>query len=157
MLQWLESTYLAVIVRESLWGYPIVLSSHAVGMAILTGIVLIINFRLMGLAPGITLISLRSIFKVAMVGLIINVISGLLLFITSASQFLESTPFIIKVVLLIIGGVLLLDLPRRTFNKPESVPATPIPFQTRLLAGVSTLVWLGVIVAGRLIAYVDVN
>lgn len=157
MLQWLESTYLARVVLESLWGYPIVLSSHAVGMAVLAGIVLIINFRVMGLAPQMPLISLKPIFKVALLGLVINVISGLLLFITDASKFLESTPFIIKLILLVIGGALLIDMPRRIFNEAEGVTGAPLSSTTRILAGVSTLAWLGVIVSGRLIAYVDVG
>jgi len=157
MLQWLESSYLARVVLESLWGFPIVLTSHAVGMAVLAGIVLIINFRILGLAPQMPLISLKPIFKVAMVGLVINVISGVLLFIPDASKFLESTPFIIKLILLVIGGALLIYMPRRIFNEAEGNTGAAVSSSTRLLAGLSALTWLGVIVSGRLIAYVDVG
>ena len=38
MLDWLESSAIARIVQESIWGYPIVLSAHAVGMAILVAL-----------------------------------------------------------------------------------------------------------------------
>lgn len=76
MLQWLESTVMA---RESLWGYPIVLASHAAGMAILTGIVLIVNLRILELARDIPLSSFKAIPTVWLFGLAINVGAGVML------------------------------------------------------------------------------
>ena len=45
-MAWLESTALADWVRTSLIGYPFVLTVHSVGMAIMVGIVTVINLRL---------------------------------------------------------------------------------------------------------------
>lgn len=153
MLEWLESTAVARLVQESMWGYPIVLSAHAVGMAILVGIVLMINFRVLGFATAVPTASLRIMFKVAMVGLIINVISGTVLFTANADAFYESNPFRIKIVLLVIGGTLLAVLHRRIFG--NGVSTGKLEDSTRMIAGISVLVWLGVITAGRLIAYWD--
>lgn len=154
MLEWLESSAVARLVQESIWGYPIVLSSHAVGMAILVGIVLMINFRVLGFAPGVPIRSLKVMFRVALIGLVINVVSGTMLFVANADAFYESNPFRIKIVLLVAGGVLLALLSKRIFG-PEDSAARAAEGTTRIIAGASIVAWLGVIVAGRLIAYWD--
>lgn len=154
MLEWLESSAVARLVQESMWGYPIVLSSHAVGMAILVGIVLMINFRVLGFAPGVPIRSLRVMFGVALVGLVINVVSGTMLFVANADAFYESNPFRIKIVLLVAGGLLLALLWRRIFG-PEDSATRAAEMTTQIIAGASIVTWLGVIVAGRLIAYWD--
>ena len=44
MFEWLELTPVAIWVGESLWGYPIMLGLHAVGLAIVVGIVFLFAF-----------------------------------------------------------------------------------------------------------------
>ncbi|MEJ8566109.1 DUF6644 family protein [Elongatibacter sediminis] len=154
MLDWLESTAVARMVQETMWGYPIVLSSHAVGMAILAGIVLMMNFRVLGLAPGIPLDSLRPVYRVALIGLVINVISGTMLFVANASGFVESTPFWLKMAMLVVGITLLIMMKRRMFASGGVLePGGGV----KAMAALSSVAWLGVIVMGRLIAYWDVQ
>lgn len=155
MLDWLESTAVAGMVQESVWGYPIILSGHAVGMAILVGIVFMINFRVLGFAASVPAAALRPMFRFAMIGLVINVISGTMLFMANASSFFESNPFRVKFVLLVIGGVLLAMMPGRLFERGGAARPEPFGNGPKVLAAVAILVWLGVIVSGRLIAYLD--
>ncbi len=156
MFDWLETTGIARLVHETSWGYPIILSGHAVGMAILVGIVLMINFRILGFAPAIPVAAMRPLFKVALVGLIVNVISGSMLFIASAGTFVESNPFRVKAVLLVVGAVLLWKGWRQWFESNDTGASDGSGSSARTLAAISVVVWIGVIVAGRLIAYVDV-
>ena len=155
MLEWLESSALARMVQESMWGYPIVLSSHAVGMAVLVGLALMINFRVLGLAPKVPLTALKTMFRIAWVGLVINVVSGTMLFVANADAFFESTPFWLKISLLVIGVTLLVMLSRRIPGAGDSAQEyVPTP-QVRWIAFLSSLAFFGVIVFGRLIAYWD--
>ena len=155
MLEWLESSYIARMVQESAWGYPIVLSAHAVGMAILAGIVLMINFRVLGLAPRVPLSALKSIYKVALIGLVINAISGTMLFVANPDAFVQSTPFWLKMGNLVIGITLLLVMAKRLFPSPGIVEGAAPGSNIRTLAWISSIAWFGVIVMGRLIAYWD--
>ena len=155
MLEWLESSWVARLVQESAWGYPIVLSAHAVGMAVLAGIVLMINFRVLGLAPAIPLWALKPMYRVALIGVVINVISGLMLFTANADAFFVSTPFWIKISLLCVGVALMVMMTRRIFATAGSEGGGVVEKQVRLMAQVSTVAWIGVIVMGRLIAYWD--
>lgn len=152
-LSWLQQTGLALYIQEDPWAYPIVLSVHAIGMALLVGVVLMINFRILGFGRAVPLEYLRRLMKIALLGLILNVLSGLMLFIADAVNHFANVAFRTKILLLITGGVLMLLLSRRVF------PAQRVDYQsaetnaTRLIAGLCVLVWTGVIVAGRLIAY----
>ena len=58
-LIWLEEGALGIFIRESLWGYPIVLSSHAVGMAIVMGVVVALNLRVLGYAKDISILTIN--------------------------------------------------------------------------------------------------
>ena len=155
MLDWLENTGIARMVQESMWAYPIVLSSHAVGMAIVVGIVLMINFRILGLASGVPLSALKTMYRFALLGLVINGVSGTMLFVANADAFFESNPFRIKIILLIIGITLMVMLSRRLFGSTDSVQNVVPTKQVKIMASISIVVWTGVIVAGRLIAYLD--
>jgi hypothetical protein len=146
---WLQSTGLAAWIRESLWAYPAVLSAHAIGMAIVVGIVLMIDFRALGFAAHIPMGAFDRLMVVARIGIILNVASGVLLFITDAAQFAVNTAFRIKLLLLVAGAIsawLLLA----TAEANERI-ASP---RTKVVALLSVLFWLGAITAGRLTAYV---
>lgn len=149
-LEWTESSAVARIIQESMWGYPIVLSSHAVGMAILAGLVLMVNFRLLGFAAAVPLSPLLTVLKVALWGFVINFISGALLFTADATHFFFSWPFRIKVMLLIIGGTCLWLV----FKQLRQIDSSSgIGTLGKAVPAIAIISWTGVIVAGRLIAY----
>jgi len=154
-LEWLENTGVARMVQESSWGYPIILSAHAVGMAIVAGIVLVINLRVMGLASEAPLAAFRTMYRFALIGLAINAVSGTLLFVGNPDAFYESNPFRIKVILLVVGITLMVKTARYFFGSAGSVGNSLFATHARMMAALSVVVWIGVIVAGRLIAYID--
>jgi len=154
LLSWLEQTALARYVQENPVGYPLVLTTHAVGMAVLAGIVLMINFRVLGFARTVPLHYFQRLLQLALVGFVLNLVSGVMLFVADASTHAANVAFLVKIALLITGGTLTIALARRLAFAGGVEPASREFDTTRQLAAVSVLVWVGVIVAGRLIAYV---
>lgn len=65
MFEWLEYSILSVWVGESLWGYPIMLSFHVVGLAIVVGIFTILNFRLLGFFGTVEYSGFLDLYKIA--------------------------------------------------------------------------------------------
>ena len=61
MFEWLETTAPAIWVGESLWGYPIMLGCHVVGLAIVVGLFMMRDLRLLGFFQGISYQSLDSL------------------------------------------------------------------------------------------------
>ena len=85
-LYWLEDSFIGVWVAQS-WGYPLVLSAHAVGMSIVVGTVLMINLRLLGFSATLPFTIFRDLNRVAWLGVSLNVLSGLALFSGSPVKF----------------------------------------------------------------------
>lgn len=152
-LSWLEQTALAEYVQANPVGYPLVLTTHAVGMAVLAGIVLMLNFRVLGFARAVPLRYFQRLMKLALLGFVLNLVSGVMLFVADASTHAANVAFLTKIALLIAGGALLVALSRR-ITPAAAGDAMLESDSTRMIAAVSVLVWVGVIVAGRLIAYV---
>lgn len=57
-LRWLELTAFSDWVLTSLIGFPLMLSLHAVGMAVSMGLILVLNLRLLGLFSFVSYIFL---------------------------------------------------------------------------------------------------
>ena len=61
MLGSLETSPFAAWVRESVWGWPLWLSVHVIGTAVVIGFVIIVNLRLLGLfGPKMALITIGA-------------------------------------------------------------------------------------------------
>ena len=50
ILEWLEATGLAMRIRESLFLFPLLESTHVIGLALVFGTIAIIDLRLLGIA-----------------------------------------------------------------------------------------------------------
>jgi hypothetical protein len=153
LLEAIESSAYPTFVRESpsLWAYTLVLSLHAIGLAIVVGFSAAIALRLLGVARSIPLAPLGRLFPLMYVGFWINALSGLALLAANATGMLTNPLFYAKFVF-IVGGVLVMRLLRRTvFN--EGLAAGEQPAPARKLAIASLGCWALAIVAGRLTAY----
>jgi hypothetical protein len=158
MLAWLETNSLAIMMRDSLWAYPIVLIVHAIGMALLIGTMTVIALRVLGvwrfpIAP------LQKFFVVAWAGFIVNVVSGSVLFLTAPSAFAGATHFFfsptfrIKMLVIVLGGVTAWLLQARLARDGTDWLDGDAPQGAKALAGLSLVFWFGAIMAGRLTAY----
>jgi hypothetical protein len=155
-LQLLEEGSQSAIVRwvaESDYGYPFVLTLHAIGMALVVGIMLILDLRVLGFARGVSLTALRSFFRVAWLGLAINVISGSLLFLANYTAFLHNVAFITKLSLLTVAGIgtvlLASELKVSVVATDGEMPSN----RARMIAAALAILWLGAITAGRIVGY----
>lgn len=146
LLVWIEESFLGLYIREDPWGFPIALSAHAVGMAMVVGVVLMLNFRVQGMVRAIPVLSYAQLFGTAWTGFAINLVSGLALYSSHATEYTFQWVFILKLVLIGIGGYLMkvvLDGHRAGWSEGK-------------IKGVSALClacWIGAIITGRLMAY----
>ena len=152
-LEWLQSTWVGVLVAESLWGYPLFETIHSLGMAMLIGSLGLINLRVLGYKPDLPLLGMQQLLPLAWLGFTLNAISGTLLFTSDAVYFFESYTFRIKMVLIVLGGLNAAMLGQRVFREAAGVPTTPPTASTKWIAVTSLVFWFGAVCAGRLIAY----
>ena len=154
-LEWLESTALAILVQESMWAYPLVLSLHAVGMSLLVGTIVVIDLRLLGVAKRAPVETFVQLIPVAWTGFIINAMTGASLFIAGATTHYFNPAFRIKIALIVVGGLTAWAFGPLVFRRTPHWPSDgSTPVSAKCLAGLSLAIWLGAITAGRLIAYI---
>ncbi|MGH8209869.1 MAG: DUF6644 family protein [Steroidobacteraceae bacterium] len=153
-LQTLQDSSLSQAILTGIWWFPLLLCFHALGMAFLAGTLMMMDLRLLGVAPRIALQPLGKYFTVVWLALIVNLGSGILLFIGYAIDDYDNTDFRIKILLIILGLIIARRLQRTVFAAGESgAPGTGVPRAAKVLAIISLLCWVGAITYGRLVAF----
>lgn len=150
---WLEATALADWVRMSSLGYPLMITCHAVGMAIMVGIALALDLRLVGKFAGIPYGSLQRFLGIAWLGFLINTLSGSALFAAQAVMYSTDWVFLTKIALVFAGAITIAILQTNIARDSSQWPADRPPSNVKAIAIVSIVFWLGAIVMGRLTAY----
>ena len=153
MLNWIESTGLAIWLRESpsLWALATVMTLHTGGMAILVGASWVLDLRLLGVSRNVPVSAFRWVFPVVAIGLGINLTTGVLLFIKNATVWATAIPFLIKMALVVASTATLLPLRKYVMNSDAATLA--VSSDARRLAVASILTWTAAVVAGRMLAY----
>jgi hypothetical protein len=153
LLEWIETTQLGLWLRESpsVWAFPTVLTLHTVGLAVLIGASWVLDLRLLGVGRQVPLAAFRWVFPTIAVGLIVNLLSGVLLFIKNAATWGVALPFFIKMALVVASVATL--LPIRSLVLRSGDQQREVGGNARMLAVASILAWAAAVTAGRLLAY----
>lgn len=152
-IDWLENTSFCIWILESEWAHPILLCVHAIGMAMVVGMIWMISARILGFAAGVPLAAFERAFRIAWLGFAINAASGLLLFAVNGDNYLTNAPFDVKMILIAAGGLTIWLLWRATLGDPVVAVSGVAPARAKPVAVAAIAFWLGAIVAGRMIAY----
>lgn len=153
-LIWLESTALSrwVVASPSVaFGFPGILTLHAIGMGFAAGLATALDLRILGVARGIPLSDFRRLFPVLWAGFWLNAFSGVLLLIGYPTKALTNPVFYLKLALIFTAMAILVRINRRIvagLTDDEAHART-----LRVMATVSVICWIGAIFAGRLLAY----
>lgn len=155
ILAWLETTPIAQAISTSVWMYPAFESLHYVGLALLLGGIMLIDLRLLGFARSLPLRTMVTLLPWVWAGFIINVVTGSLMFIYGASSFGMNPAFRIKLVLMALAGInALLFTIAAARSGEEWVSTGRTPAGVKVIATMSMIFWVGVMTAGRWMAYV---
>jgi hypothetical protein len=152
---WLETSGIAVAMRQWLWLYPAVEIAHIVGFAVLVGAAFMFDLRLLGLSRALPVTAMAThLLPWARLALLLVAPTGFLMFAAHATEFVGNPAFRLKL-LLIAGALLNAGLFHRWPFRGVADWDTelPAPGMARLAGGLSLLLWTGVISCGRLLAY----
>jgi hypothetical protein len=149
-LVWLEATGLAEWVRSSIPGYPSMIALHALGMAVMVGLSLVIDMRVLGWFAGIPLNALQRFFRLGWLGFGINFLSGGALFSAQATTYITDWVFMTKMALVVLGAI------TAGILQPAVAKASPgaeLSGGTKAVAALAIVFWVAAIIMGRLTAY----
>jgi hypothetical protein len=153
---WISQTHFATALRESTYMFPIIETIHTLGITVLVGTIAVLDLRLLGFIMKDEPVSrlARQVLPWTWIGFANMLITGLLLSTAEAATNYYNPAFRIKLVLLFLVGLnpLIFHLTiYRTVNTWDIANVTPL--RARATATCSLVLWTGIIVAGRMVAY----
>lgn len=155
-LAFVENLALVSALRNSTLVYPLVNAGHIFGVALLVGGIVPLDLRLLGLWRHYPVMMFVDVLRVtSALGLGLAVVCGALLFATAAADYAGSVLFRVKMVLILLGVSNALILGR--VLKRQGVRSLPMnacmPLSLRAGALLSLVVWVSVLLLGRLLGY----
>ena len=154
--QWIENTPSSIALRESIWVFPILETTHVIGLAFSVGTVFWFDLRLLGL--GLRRYSVSETFEYVKPwmfgGFALMMITGAVLFWAHAVDAYESGYFRVKLVLLVLAGANIVAFHSTMDRHRVAWDEQPFPPRRARFAGAASLVlWFGIVAVGRLMAY----
>ena len=140
------------IMTAANWRWATGETLHFIGMALLFGVVLLVNLRMLGIAKNVSFAALHRLLPWGFLGLAINLITGMLFFIAVPSQYTQNFAFQLKILLVVLAGVNALYF--TVFDEPWAVgPGDDAPLTAKVIAASTIGMWSGVMIFGRLLPY----
>lgn len=154
--EWLESTALSTWIHESLWGFPIVVAVHILGLTLSVGTLIWFDLRLLGVSMLRMPVSqlYRRLMPWIVTGFAVMFISGGFLLAAYATEAFGNLYFRIKAVALLLAGINAFFYHRYTERQIHRWDEARRPALPARAAGLTSIVlWVIVIVAGRMMSY----
>ena len=156
LFHWIQNTSWATSFRQAVLLFPLVEGSHILALSFSVGLILMLDLRLLGIAFRTEPVSriMSQVMPWALPGFAVVFATGLLLFFAQAESVYSNRYFRVKVLMLALLGLNAAFYQRRYYprmgewDKAEAAPVGP-----RIVAIVSLVLWMAVIVCGRLTAY----
>ncbi|MFM2126162.1 MAG: hypothetical protein RL328_2613 [Acidobacteriota bacterium] len=156
LCQRLQDIGWATALRESQFMFPIVEGIHLLGLAFILGPVLMLDFRLAGVAWRDLPVSkvAKTFVPYSIGGAVVMFVTGLLLFCAEAVRCWNSGWFKIKLVALAVAGANALYFHTKTQSTWSQWDTLAVPpAEARRAGWLSIVLWTAVVFAGRWTAY----
>ena len=149
---WVQYSPPLVAMRASPWLFPVIATIHLIGLATITGAVLLVDLRLLGLGIQRQPVAVlaREGERWLIRGLVMTVSTGILLFMCFATKYYYLTFFWVKMAALIVVVALTFSVRRRLAFAAEREPSRSTG---KLVAVVSLALWTIVALGGRYIGF----
>ena len=156
LARWLDSQSWSTAIHESIYLYTWIETTHVITLMVFLGMLFVIDLRMLGaIFPKVPAsIIAQRLDKPMMIGFAMMLITGFLLYYAIPVRTTQSLWFRIKVVLLIVAGINAFLFRAKMQASSSSWDLDPIPpKRIRVGAMLSLVLWAGVVITGRTIAY----
>jgi hypothetical protein len=152
----LEQSAVGAFVRESTYAYPALETVHIIGIALVFGGIALFDLRVLGLNRDLPVRRLAAlILPWVWVGFAMNAVSGILLFVSNAVEFSGNPALQAKLALIAVAGMNAWAFHRQAWQTVAAWNTdVRAPLAPRVFAISSLVIWLLILSAGRMIAYV---
>ena len=152
----LQASGLAAKIRDSLYLFPLIESTHVIAFTMVFGTIAIIDLRLLGIASTRRPFSriANDVLKWTWAAFALTGTTGLLMFITNAGVYYHNFYFRTKMTLLVLAGINMLGFELtagRSVHRWDKDEAAPLAGKT--IAALSLVLWISIIFMGRWIGF----
>ena len=151
-----DHTPLAVWVQSEPLAFPGIEALHVISVMLVFGSIAMLDLRLLGVSSrnyGVVRIS-DEVLPWTWVSFLVAVVTGVLLFMGQATNYLNNNEFRVKMVLMALAGVNLAIFHFFTWNRVKAWnEGVPTPVGAKVAALLSLSLWAGVVIAGRWIGW----
>ncbi len=156
LLAAIDASALAVHLRHSTWLYPVVNAAHILGIALLVGGIAPVDAKLLGLWPTVPLAFFaRTVLPFAIGGAVLAITAGALLFSVQPVDYAALPVFWLKMALVFTGVANAWRVHRSRAWRAQLAGGDNARTPARLRVGgaLSLLIWLSVLLLGRLLGF----
>lgn len=154
VLEWLADWPGAVWLQQSGTVYLFVNATHILGVGLLLGAILPLDLRMIGFLRSYPIAIVGPLLlRIASAGLVLALVTGLWLFTVQPRIYIGNPAFLAKLGLLALALVNI-GLQHYGAGFRAALRGDEVSTSVRVLAGLSVLLWLSVLVAGRWIGFV---
>jgi uncharacterized membrane protein len=136
------------------WAWPVAESLHFISLSTIVGTIVLFDARLLGVAKGIPIRVMHRLIPIGLASYAVSVATGALFFIAEPDQYVYNPSFHFKLAFMLLAGLnagaFYLTSYRRVTAGNASADA---PRLAKAIGALSLCLWIGVIVAGRLLTF----
>jgi hypothetical protein len=154
IVEWLHTSWLGQAMRDIPWLFPTFEGLHFVGMALLLGSIGIIDLRILGFAKGLPVGPLHRLLPLAFFGFALNVITGIAFVCSDPQSYWIVPAFRFKMLLILLAGANAIWFWVSILKHVDEWGAdAEASRHAKIISAASLLFWVGVVTAGRFIAF----
>ena len=152
---WLKTTSLSAFVVHYSWVWPAAETLHFIGLAMLIGVIGLLDLRMLGVAKRVPFAPLHRLLPCAICGFAICFGTGILFFSGDPFQYIHNSVFWFKLLFIGLAGlnVLLFYISGLYRTLEHLGPGDDAPVAAKLIAATSLVLWLGVMYLGRMLPF----
>ena len=145
--QWIQATF---------WLWPVLEIIHFFGLTLLMGGLIIVDLRMIGFFPTISLKGVKKLLPFVIFGFLLNLITGIFFVYGDPSRYAINIGFQIKLILILLAGcnAAIYHFRVESYVLDSGSSLRRPPFTIKLVGLTSLSLWTAVLLLGRLIPYV---
>ena len=152
----IQSTWLGMQMRDKFWMFPMMETIHFMGLSVMFGALLAIDLRVMGVAKFINMKVVMKFIPVALIAFSVNLLTGIAFLCADPHRYFPNIGFQWKMGLIFVAGLNALWF---WFGEHKELvqlaDGQDADIRAKVIAFLSIAIWVGVIVFGRMIPYVE--
>ena len=151
----IEASSLGQLMRDTVWLFPMAEILHFMGLSLLIGSLLVVDCRLLGVVRGFPVEAVYKFLRLSLAGFSINLVTGAMFFFSDPFRYYPNIAFRIKLLFILLAGLNALYFALAVRGNSVQTEGGETGTDIKTVSTLSLLFWLGVIILGRFIPYVE--